>query len=449
LKTARTTQTNDHNRSIMKPLHFFYAALSMALTPLAIPGIWCWAKQDPKKRIMLAERLGYDPMGHARSFQGSPKIWVHAVSVGEVKAAESVIEAFAAIHPAAAFLITTTTPTGQEEAIRRLGGRATVCFAPLDLWMAVGRFLTAYRPHALACMETEIWPNWILKAHRIGIKIVFINGRLSSRSIAAYLKIRPLLKSVLKHVDAFSMISAADAHRMVTLGAPAGRVCVNGNAKTDMPGQEQNDDLVERLKRLYAVDAHTPVFIAGSIRGGEVKMMLDVYRRLADLVPGLIFIIAPRHIQKASMIEQLARKSGINCQRRSEMRKPGPCRTAPLVILDTIGELRDLYSIASVVFGGASLVPLGGQNVLEAAIWAKPILFGPHMDDFAEARSVLERFGGGIGVKNTDDLTKKAAYLLSRPGEARRIGALAREAIQANQGAAARHAQVVSRMLAC
>jgi 3-deoxy-D-manno-octulosonic-acid transferase len=178
-----------------------------------------------------------------------------------------------------------------------------------------------------------------------------------------------------------------------------------------------------------------------------METLLNAYQRLASRVPGLLFIIAPRHIEKSYMVEQIARERGIACQRRTGLETPGGGRTAPLVILDTIGELRDVYSIASVVFGGASLVPLGGQNILEAAMWAKPVLFGPHMDDFSEARTLLETCGGGICVKNADELVDRAAGLLTHPGEARRLGALAKDAVISHQGATARHAQVVSRVL--
>ena len=431
----------------MNFFHFAYAAVPLALALIAIPGIWCYAKRDPQKRSMLGERLGYDSVGRTKSFHGTPKIWLHAVSVGEVKAAESVIDALDAVYPTAAFLLTTTTPTGQQEAFRRLGGRVTVCYAPVDLWTAVGRFLSIYRPDILVCLETEIWPNWILKARRAGMKIVFLNGRLSNRSIRSYTKIRFLLKSVLKQVDAFSMISDADARRIIALGAPVQRVYVNGNVKTDIRVENKHDNRVGRLKQLFVVDEETPVFVVGSVRGAEVEMLLDVYDRLVERVPGLLFVIAPRHIEKSSMIENMARERGITCQRRTDLEGPGAVRTAPLIILDTIGELRDVYSLASVVFCGASLVPLGGQNILEAAVWAKPVLFGPHMDDFAEARTLLETCGGGICIKNADELVDRTGHLLMHPREAMRLGALAKEAILSNQGAALRHARVVLQLL--
>ncbi len=378
---------------------------------------------------------------------GRPKIWIHAVSVGEVKAAEAIVHALDTSRAKASILLTTTTMTGQRYARRQFGNRATVRYAPVDLWRVTDRFLSVHRPDLLVCVETEIWPNWIAKSNGAGIKTVFLNGRISARSIRSYMKIRRLIKPVLEKVDAFSMISDSDARRIIRLGAPAHRVQINGNVKMDAHISDRDDAVLEDLKRFYAVDDHTPVFIAGSVRGAEAEILMDVYARLAAEVSDLVFIIAPRHIEKSSRIATLARAKGIEWQYRTELGSAGARRVAPVVILDTIGELRYVYSIASVVFCGASLVPLGGQNVLEAAVWAKPVLYGPSMEDFEEARVLLETFGGGICVKDGMELTDRAIHLLKHADEARRLGRLAKQAVLSNQGAARRHARVITDLL--
>jgi 3-deoxy-D-manno-octulosonic-acid transferase len=367
--------------------------------------------------------------------------------VGEVKAAEAIIHALDTSRPDVSILLTTTTRTGQRYARQLLASRASVRYAPLDLWGATGRFLSAYRPDLLVCMETEIWPNWIARAHRDGIKTVFLNGRISARSIRSYTIIRPLIRPVLEKVAAFSMISEADARRIMRLGAPAHRVQVNGNVKMDARDLNPKAVVIEDLKRLYALDDHTPVFIAGSVRGAEADILMDVYVRLAAQVPDLVFIIAPRHIERSARIAALARQKKIDFQFRTELGKTPAGRRAPVVILDTIGELRYVYALGSVVFCGASLVPLGGQNVLEAAVWAKPVLFGPSMEDFEEARNLLEAFGGGICVKDPMDLVDRALYLLTHFNEARRLGRLAQRAVFSNRGAARRHARVLNGLL--
>ena len=431
----------------MNLFHFAYNYLAFALSLIVIPAIWCHEKKDPERKAALTQRLGYDSGRQGPEMLGRPRIWIHAVSVGEVKVAEAIVNALNISCINASILLTTTTMTGQRYACRRFAGRATVRYAPVDLLGPTRRFLCAHRPNLLVCMETEIWPNWIVKAHGLGIKTVFINGRISDRSIRSYMKIRWLIKPVLEKVAAFSMISKADARRIMSLGAPAHRVQINGNAKMDAPDLDLDDAEIQYLKRLYAVGENTPVFVAGSVRGAEADILMDVYDRLAMQVPGLVFILAPRHIDKSSRIADIARARGIQWHYRTQLKETGASRSAPVVILDTIGELRNVYSIASVVFCGASLVPLGGQNVLEAAVWAKPVLYGPSMEDFEQARSLLETAGGGICVKDGTELADRAIHLLLHPDEARRLGRLAKRAVLSNQGASRRHAQVIAGLL--
>lgn len=431
----------------MTIFHFLYIFFGTGLVLILLPAVWCYAKKDPDQKTALNQRLAYDLKNQVPIIPDRPRLWIHSVSVGEVKAAEAIVDALDGIGLDVSIVLTTTTLTGQRYARSQFAGRATVRYAPVDLWGATGRFLSAYRPDLLVCLETEIWPNWIVRAHGAGVKTVFLNGRISARSIRSYMAIRPLIRPVLEKVDAFSMISKTDARRIIRLGAPAGRVQINGNVKMDAREADPDDDEIGALKRIYAVDRHTPVFIAGSIRGAEADILLDVYTRLAAQVPGLIFVIAPRHVEKAERIAALARKKGIQWQFRTELGHPLSNRHAPLVILNTIGELRNVYALASVVFCGASLVPLGGQNVLEAAAWGKPVLFGPSMEDFEEAKNLLETSGGGICVKDGMALADRALYLLSHADEAHRLGYLAKRAVLSNQGAALRHALILAGLL--
>ena len=431
----------------MTIFHFLYIFLGTGLVLILLPAVWCCAKKDPDQKAALTQRLAYDLRNQAPIISTRPRVWIHAVSVGEVKVAEAIVDALYGIGLDLSIVLTTTTLTGQRCARSRFAGRATVRYAPVDLWGATGRFLSAYRPDLLVCLETEIWPNWIVRAHRAGVKTVFLNGRISARSIRSYMAIRPLIKPVLETVDAFSMISRPDARRIFRLGAPRDRVQVNGNVKMDARKVNPTDPVIGELKRIYAVDQRTPVFIAGSIRGGEAEILLDVYARLAALVPDMVFIIAPRHIEKAARIAMLASNKGIQWQMRTELGQALTSRRAPVVILNTMGELHSVYALASVVFCGASLVPLGGQNVLEAAVWAKPVLFGPSMEDFEEAKNLLEASGGGICVKDGTALADRALYLLAHVDEARRLGRLAKQAVLSNQGAALRHARVLAGLL--
>jgi 3-deoxy-D-manno-octulosonic-acid transferase len=433
----------------MNIFHFVYNFLTSGLTLFLLPVMWSHEKRIPKRKTALMQRLGYhDDLPNAAPTDPShPKIWIHAVSVGEVKAAEAIIQALDTCGRKTSILLTTTTPSGQAQAAGKFGNRVMVRYAPLDLWWAVKRFLAIHRPDMLVCLETEIWPNWITLAHRMGIKTAFINGRISSRSIRSYQRIRPLIKPALEKVDAFSMISAADARRIIALGAPARRVQVNGNAKMDVGNGAADRAAVEDLRRIFGLESRTPVFIAGSIRGAEVELLMQVYVDLAARIPDLIGILAPRHIENSSRLAALADRKGVAWQFRSQLGPWGASRHAPLVILDTMGELRNIYSMASVVYCGASLVPLGGQNVLEPAAWAKPVLFGPFMEDFEEAGNLLESIGGGIRVKDAAELTERAAYLLTHPDSARRLGRLAQKAVLSNRGAACHHTRVITDLL--
>ncbi|MGD8702209.1 MAG: glycosyltransferase N-terminal domain-containing protein [Desulfosarcina sp.] len=432
----------------MNSWHFIYNCLASGLAMIVLPMVWCHGINHPERKKALAQRLGYDQHAARRRRRTRPTIWIHAVSVGEVKAAGAIVAALDAVCPDGSILLTTTTTSGQRYARRQFSGRASVQYAPIDLWWAVARFIAAQRPDMLVCLETEIWPNWITKAHLSGIATVFLNGRISPRSIRSYRLIRPLIKPVLERVDAFSMISEADARRIIGLGAPAKRVHINGNVKTDVLEATENNRFLEHLRQIYAVGNHTPVFVAGSIRGAEAEMLMRAYEQLAKSIPGLVFIVAPRHIEKSSRIATLARNLGIDWQYRTDLERQPGFRQAPVVILNTIGELRNVYGLASVVFCGGSLVPLGGQNVLEPAVWGKPVLFGPSMEDFEEARALLEKTGGGQCVPDIAALVEKAGRLLGHPEEARRLGRLAKRSVLANQGAASRHAEVVTGLLA-
>jgi len=432
----------------MNIFQFAYTFATSCLAVAVLPALWCYERRDPERRTALLQRLGYDdPDPAAGKRPAGPVIWIHAVSVGEVKAAEAIIHALNDASSDLSFVLTTTTMTGQRHARNSFGNILNVRYAPLDLWWTTDRFLALHRPNVLVCMETEIWPNWITLAHRKGIKILFLNGRISSRSIRSYIMIRPLIAPVLKMVDAFSMISGLDARRIVHLGAPANRIRVNGNAKMDAPGGGTDTATLKKLKVLYAIEDNAPVFVAGSIRGVEVEILMDVYDRLAGRIPELVFIVAPRHIQNAPRIAACARSRKVRWQYRTDFEHKGCKRAAPVVILNTIGELRHVYRFASVVFCGGSLVPLGGQNVLEPAMCGKPVFFGPFMEDFQDASALLEASGGGVCVQNGKALADRAGDLLARPADARRMGRRARQAVLANRGAARRHAKVVADML--
>ena len=423
-----------------------YSFLSSIIFVAFFPPFWLYTRLSGRYSDNLNQRLGIYPDELVEGIAGSPRIWIHAVSVGEVSAAMAVIESLFLLMPDCTVILSTTTEHGQAFAKDKLGSRTVCIYAPVDFVISVRKALAALEPDVLVCLETEIWPNWLLAAQRMGIKTALVNGRISVRSIKGYLKIRPLIKATLKHVGAFSMIRQADAKRIEMMGAPPARIEINGNAKYDLLLQNVVASQQTKMQRLFSLKGGRPVFVAGSTRRSEEEIVLDVYQKILQSVPETLLIIAPRHVQRAHQISTMVKDRGFSCQFRTDLNKNG-LRTAPIVIIDTIGDLQAVYSVASVVFCGGSLVPLGGQNVLEAAAWGKPVLYGPSMEDFLDAKELLDKTGGGIQVKDGRDLAEKAVYYLANPDAADRIGALAKKAVMLNHGSAGKHADVIYRLL--
>jgi 3-deoxy-D-manno-octulosonic-acid transferase len=424
-----------------------YRFLSTGLFLALFPLFRLYSRITGRYYENLNQRIGIFPDEIVKGMCGSPRIWIHAASVGEVNAAIAIIESLVSLMPDCAIILSTTTDHGQALARDRLGEKGTCIYAPVDFIGAVRRALGAVRPDVLACVETEIWPNWLVEARRAGIKTAVVNGRISIRSIKGYLKVRPLMKETLKFIDAFSMIGEADALRIRMMGASRDRIAVNGNAKYDLLLRQADASLKTEIQKLYSINADTPVFVAGSTRNPEEKIILDVYQKIRRSVPDTLLIVAPRHVERAHSIADLVQERGLSYQFRTELDGKDAFRKASVVIVDTIGELKTIYSFATIVFCGGSMVPLGGQNILEAAVWGKPVLYGPSMEDFLDAKDLLDKAGGGIEVKDGPDLAEKAIYYLTHPHEARVVGESARRAVVAHQGAAAKHAAVIYQLI--
>jgi len=430
----------------MKLAYTAYKYLSGVLFMVLFPAYRLYAHLKGHNRQELSQRLGVYTHHRPSKAAGSPQVWIHAVSVGEVIAASSIVKALNRQMPRCRIVFSTTTVHGYAAAEQKIGNRATLIFAPFDFILAVRRALVIFRPDVLVCLETELWPNWLVEAHRAGVKTVLVNGRISIRSIKSYLRIRPLMQFTLEHVDFFSMICEADARRIELLGAPAHRVCVNGNAKYDALPFTPDPRLIETMRRQYGLQGSEPVFLAGSTRHDEEPIVLDAYQQIQKQFQDVLLIIAPRHVERAAQIKRLVAARGLKCQLRTELMESENARSASIVIMDTMGELQTAYGMASIVFCGGSLVPLGGQNILEAAAWGKPVLYGPSMDDFLEAQMLLESVRGGIQVHNGADLAARVEFLLSHPHEAEAIGRRAQTAVRSNIGAATKHAAVIQKM---
>ncbi|MGD9972158.1 MAG: 3-deoxy-D-manno-octulosonic acid transferase [Desulfatirhabdiaceae bacterium] len=429
----------------MHSTYRIYQIFSSLAVIAGFPPFWLYSRLTGRHRDGLSQRLGrYSPVDAAH-IQGSPRFWIHAASMGEVMAADALIDHLRLMCPGCAIILSTVTEHGYRLAEKQMSGNVYPMYAPIDFIPAVSRTMRIFRPDILAFMETELWPNWIMTAHGMGIKTVLINGRISRRSIGGYLKIRPMMSELLNHMSGFSMIQAGDAARICQMGAPAARVMVNGNAKYDRLLNQTNE--MDRQPVQWFLDRLTgrPVFLGGSIRQEEYRMLISVFEDLQGFFPDLLLILAPRHLGRLPDICRELSARGIGFQKRTDI--GSGAITTPVLVLDTMGELKDLYRVADVVFCGGSLAPKGGQNVMEPAAWGKPVLFGPHMDDFLDARDMLEATGGGRTVADTRALFENVRLLLTHPDQAAAMGSRARIAVESNRGAAKRHARFMVRQL--
>jgi len=431
----------------MNILYGAYTLLTSSLFLSCLPPFWIYTRLSGRYGENLKERLGFVPTGLARALSGSPRIWVHAASLGEVKVAGSIIKALRGILPGCSVMVSTATKHGRELAAEAFGENIPVVYAPIDFIGSVRKALSRVRPDVLVLLETEIWPAWLAEARRMGIKIALINGRVSVRSIGGYLKFRRFFRDVLGNVDAFSMILEEDGSRIRAMGADPKKIEINGNAKYDLLVSLADPCMETEMRQILNLEASQTVFVAGSTREGEEAMVLDAYEKIAREFPDTVLIIAPRHIERVREIGFLLERRGFRYQLRSELDRDEAKRTEPVVIINTFGELFKLYSVGTVVFCGASLVPLGGQNPLEPAVWGKAVFYGPSMEDFLDAKALLEEVGAGIPISSPEMLAERAIWLLRHPDALKTYGARAREAVERNQNAAERHAQVIAGLL--
>lgn len=393
-----------------------------------------------KYRRGLPERLGRVP-----AWAGAvPPVWLHAVSVGEVMAATPLARELTGRRPDLPLLLSTVTDTGRRVAEQRLPAKQFVFF-PLDFGWAVGRALDRLRPRLVLLTETELWPNFLAACAGRGIPVVVINGRISPRSFPRYRLVRGWFGRVLSDVRLFCMQSTQDAERILLLGAPADRVRVVGNLKYDLPILGPAPDVAGVRARL-ALPPDRRLIVAGSTHRGEDEVLLQAFLDLRRSREDLCLLLAPRHPERLDEVERLVRRAGLTWVRRSQL-PAKPLDGASVILLDTMGELAILYAAATVVFIGGSLIPHGGQNMLEPAAVGRPVLHGPHMGNFAEMRDLFRQAGAAIQVEDGIGLGEKLAALLDDPVRADRMGKAGRQIVETHRGATRRTADLLETLL--
>ncbi len=431
----------------MRILYIPYTILTSLLFIVLLPAFRLYSRVTGRYAEHFRERLGVVPHETVKSLSGYPRIWIHAVSLGEVKVAASIINALNRVIPNCSPIISTFTESGRKLAEETFGPAVPVIYAPIDFVGSVRKSLSSVRPDVMVFLETEIWPTWLFQAHRMGVKTVLINGRISLKSVRGYLRMRVFFREVLENFDAFSMIMEGDAARIESMGADPRKIEINGNAKYDLLESSVDPAAETEIRRRLNLAADDRVFVAGSTRNGEEEMILDAYQKILKEFPDTILVIAPRHIERTPEIGSLIENRGFDYQLWTDFNNGKERRTTRIVIVNTFGELFNIYSIGTIVFSGGSLVPLGGQNPLEPAVWVKTVFYGPYMENFLDAKAILEAAHAGVTVNNSEAMADKAIWFLGHPEELIRFGERAREAVLKNEGAAEKHARVIERLL--
>lgn len=413
---------------------------------LATPIILCILLAKKRCRRGLRDRFGLcigsvlEPSGERR-----PLIWIHAVSLGEVVAVTPLVKELHHNHPDHRFIVSTVTETGREAVEQRLAGVAEHRYAPLDVPWAVSRAIAQWQPVLYVFVETELWPNllWTLRDRQV--PTVMVNGRLSSRSFARQ-HIRGLTsfyRSVLRTVTLCLMQSDRDAQRIVALGADPARVTRTGNIKLDQPMPAKPVEASFRAS--LGISKDETLFLAGSTHGGEEEIIVAAYRKIVSQHASTVLILAPRHIERAEDVSAMVTAAGLPVQRKSRLTavSAGP----RVIILDTRGELARAYSEAAVAFVGGTLVPVGGHNVLEPAMWGKPVLFGPYTDHCAEMARLLIDAGGAVRVSGVESVARTVSAWQEDAPACRRVGEAARQMVLENQGALQRSLELIEACL--
>jgi len=428
-------------------MYLAYSFLSLLVFLLVSPYFLYQAVRYNKYVGSLRQRLGYLPI--ALNVDGDASIWIHAVSVGEALTAKALIADLREQYPRLRLFLSTTTIAGQEVARKNLQQVDAVFYFPFDWTFTLRRTLDVVKPRMFVMMETEIWPNLLRECRARGIKTVVINGRISSRSFPRYRLVRPLFRKVLGDIDRFCMQSDESARRIIDLGADPKRVTVTGSLKFDSlqaPVPVSHGRPREVVLRHFRIAPTRVVLVAGSTMKPEDSAVLRAFARIRSISPGALLVLAPRQRERFAEAERLALEDGFTVARRSELPIDGEPRV-DVVVLDTFGELAQVYQLATVVFVGGSLADYGGHNILEPAVFGKPIVFGPHMHNFREIAEAFLASRAAVQVQSERELEEVLRNLVTDPVRRASLGAAARALVEANRGAKDKTMAVVSELL--
>jgi 3-deoxy-D-manno-octulosonic-acid transferase len=424
-------------------IDLLYVFAGLALSPMVLYR----RVRHNRYRAGWGERFG----SLRRRHPGRKCIWLHAVSVGEVNAAQTLLAEMDKQFGDFEIVISTTTDTGFARAQKLFGSKLQVFYFPFDLSWVVRRAFERLRPSLCLLMELEVWPNFIFTAHARGVPVVVLNGRISDRSFSRYHKIRRLTRTFFGKLDMVLAQTQEYAERFRALGSPAERVLVTSSLKYDTAQVADRVPGADALAEQLALGG-APLWVAGGTGNDEEKLVLDVYRALVQEngFKGLRLAVVPRKPERFDEVAGVIEQMGFPLVRYSRL-KDGATHATPddqaVILGDTMGDLRKFYSLATVIFVGRSLVPMGGSDMMEAAALGKCTLFGPHTFNFRQTVEALLAGQGALQVMDRDDLLKAMKQCLSEPDYADRIARAGQAVIRENQGATARTMEVLRKLL--
>jgi 3-deoxy-D-manno-octulosonic-acid transferase len=390
--------------------------------------------------LFLRERLGLR-LREARTQRQS--LWIHAVSVGEVLSLQNLIKRIKEKHPAWTIHFSTLTNTGMRVAKEKLVDADHIFFVPLDFKHVVRKFFKTLRPSVFILAESELWPNLLREAKRKTKGVLLINGRISSRSFKRYSRFKFIAKKILKNIDLFLVQTEKDKESLERIGVNSGVVEVAKNLKSEinLPPLTEGDLL--RLKTDLSIPRTKRVIVAGSTRKGEERELIEAYSQAKSMEENLLLILAPRHPKRFDEVERICHDFPFKVMRRTQV---SPNKQWDILILDTIGDLAHFYALSDISFVGGSLVPWGGQNLLEPAFYKKPIFFGPHMENFAFLAEKFVQSGAARIINENKDLVE---MFLTRDEESlEKMGSSAKETLNSLQGATEITIKAIEAMMA-
>jgi len=424
-------------------LLFFYNLLMIVGAIVFAPLIFVKVILTPKYRSRFARRMGIGIACPSVENRGAPRIWLHALSVGEAASARNLVRELRKEFPLCTIIFSASTSSGERFARELLRDHVDWFISfPFDLLWSVHRVVSLVQPDIFVLVETDFWPNFMEVLKKKKIPAVLVNGRMSEASLQRYRKFRWFFQRLFGSFAHLAMQTAQDAENLQMLGVAKERFSVLGNLKYDaaLPGVDQ-ENVVDRAALHIPSDA--VVLVAGSTHPGEEEILFRVFARLRSDFPDLFLVLAPRNIARGKELEDLAARHGMRAFCRSGAAEGGES----VLVLDTLGELAAVYSLCDAAFVGGSLVPERGHNPLEAAVFAKPVLFGPSMEDFSEIARDLRAAGGAIQVSDADELLNSFMLILGDVDFRQRTGVKAGEAVAGQRGAALKHIALLRKLL--